>query len=132
MGITKACKYAPYKSIPNVPDSKSLTKPPDGGSLEKEESPLQPQSLPNLVANPLLIFRPPLPPYLSGFDIRWTLVIRFSQHAHNGDQDLLDALDGRPSFRGVFVVIRVVAGWVEDRYTNCAIRVHYSTHKHIY
>lgn len=89
----------------------------------KKKKPLQPQSLPDLIPNFLLILRSPFPPDLRSLHIRRTLIVRLSQHTHNRDQDLLDTLDGRPSFRGVFVVIRVVTGWMKDGYTNCSVGV---------
>lgn len=56
----------------------------------------------------------PLPPHLGRLDIRGALVVGLRQHAHHADQDLLHALDRTPPLRGLFVVVRVVAGGVQD------------------
>lgn len=53
-------------------------------------------------------------PHLGGVDIGGALVVRLGQKVHDGQQDLLDRLDGRPALRGVLVVVGVVAGRVED------------------
>src|ERR1700694_2932906 len=51
-----------------------------------------------------LILRPALAPHLGRLDIRGALIIRLGQHAHDAEQDLLDALDGAPALRRVLVV----------------------------
>lgn len=71
----------------------------------------------------LLELWPALPPHLCGLDVGGTLVIRLREHRHDGYQDLLDALDGRPALRRALVMVRVVAGRVEDRDTHFAVRV---------
>lgn len=83
----------------------------------------KPQSSAHLVPNLLFILGPPLPPHLRSLDIGRALVIRLGQHAHDRDEDLLHALDGRPALRGVLVVVGVVTGRVEDRDANRAIGV---------
>lgn len=81
----------------------------------QEAHPSKSQIPPNILPDHLFIFLPPLPPHLRRLDVRGALIIRFSQHAHDADQDLLDALDGRPPLRGVLVVVRVVARGMQDR-----------------
>lgn len=74
----------------------------------------QTQTLLHLIPNLLLVLGSPLAPHLSSLDIGRTLVIRLGKHTHNRDEDLLHALDGRPAFRGVFIVVWVVAGGMKD------------------
>lgn len=83
----------------------------------------QSQPLPHFIADLLLILGSALPPHLGGLDIGGTLVIGFSQHAHNGDKDFLDALDGRPALGGVLVVVGVITGGMQDGNADCAIGV---------
>ena len=64
------------------------------------------------------------PPHARCVNIRGRLVIGLSQHAHDADQNLFDALDGAPALRGVFVVVWVVAGWVEDGDADDAVWVY--------
>lgn len=66
------------------------------------------------IAYLLLIFGPALAPHLSGLYVGGTLVVGFGQHAHDGDQYLLDRLDRAPPLRRVFVVVGVVAWGVQD------------------
>ena len=54
----------------------------------------QSQPLPHFIADLLLVLGSALAPHLGSLDIGWTLIIRLSEHAHHGDKDLLDALDG--------------------------------------
>lgn len=75
---------------------------------------LQAQHAPNAVANRLLVLVPALAPHLGSLNVGGTLIVWLGQHAHDGDEDLFDGLDGRPALRGVFVVVGVVAGRVED------------------
>jgi hypothetical protein len=79
----------------------------------------------------LLIFSPPLPPHLRRFHIRRTLVIRFRQHTHHTNQDLLHTLNRTPSFARVFVVIWIISWRVEDGYTDQSRWVHYSFISHV-
>lgn len=75
---------------------------------------LQAQHAPDAVANRLLVLVPALAPHLGGLDVGGALVVGLGQHAHDGDEDLFDGLDGRPALGGVLVVVGVVAGGVED------------------
>ena len=84
---------------------------------------LQAQALADLIANLALIFGPSLPPHLRGFHIGRTLVVRLGQHAHDGNEDLLDALNRRPPLRSVLVVVGIIAGRVQDGDTNGSIGV---------
>lgn len=74
----------------------------------------QTQTLLHLIPNLLLVLGSPLAPHLSSLNIGRALVIWLSKHTHNRDEDLLHALNGRPAFRGVFVVVWVVAGGMKD------------------
>ncbi len=80
----------------------------------------QPQIPPHILLHNPLILLPPLPPHLGRLDIGRTLIVRLSQHTHDANQDLLDTLDGRPPLRGVLVVIRIVAWWMENGYADNA------------
>lgn len=62
-------------------------------------------------------------PHLGGFNVGRALVIGLGEHAHDGDEDLFDRLDGGPALRGVLVVVRVVAGRVQDGDADEATRV---------
>ena len=64
------------------------------------------------VADLGLVLGTALAPHLGGLDVGGTLVVGLGEHAHDGDEDLLDGLDGAPALRGVLVVVRVVAGRV--------------------
>lgn len=75
---------------------------------------LQPQDLAHAVADLVLVLGASLAPHLCGFHVCGALVVGLGQHAHDGDEDLLDRLDGRPALGCVLVVVRVVAGGVED------------------
>ena len=88
---------------------------------------LQPQALLNILPHDLLVLLPLIPPHFCGIDVRRALVVRLSQHAHNADQDFLDALDRRPALRRLLVLHRVVAGWVQDRYADLTIVVYCSS-----
>ena len=92
----------------------------------------QPQALPNIRLDPTLKLRPPLPPHPSRIHIRRALIVRLGDHAHHADENLLDALDRAPALRGLLVVVRVVAGRVQDGDANDAVGVDYkeSTKKH--
>lgn len=81
------------------------------------------QALAHLITHLGLVLGPPLPPHLRSLDVSGTLVVRFCQHAHDRDEDLLHALDGRPALRGMFVVVGVVAGGMEDRDADGAVGV---------
>jgi hypothetical protein len=84
----------------------------------------QPQALLNILPHDLLVLLPLVPPHLRSIDIRRALVVRLGQHAHHADQDLLHALDRRPALGRLLVLHRVVAGRVQDRYTDFAVVVY--------
>lgn len=84
----------------------------------------QPQALLDILPHDLLVLIPLVPPHLRSIDIRRALVVRLGQHAHHADQDLLDALDRRPALGCLLVLHRVVAGRVQDRYTDFAVVVY--------
>lgn len=89
----------------------------------------KPQHPSTPLPNPLLILGSLLPPHLRRLHIRRTLIIRLGQHTHDGNKDLLHALDGRPALRGVLVVVWVVAWWVEDAYADETAGVDYKNSK---
>jgi hypothetical protein len=74
----------------------------------------QSQALPNIRFNPLLKVRSSFSPHPSSVDIRGTLIVRLSDHAHDADQDLLHALNRAPALRSLLVMVGVVAGRVQD------------------
>lgn len=76
--------------------------------------PLQPQHAPHAIPHNSLIVIPPLAPHLGGLNVGGALVVGLSEHAHDRNEDLFDGLDGGPALGGVFVVVGVVAGGVED------------------
>lgn len=83
----------------------------------------QSQSLAHLVPYFLLVLGSTLPPHLGRLDIGGTLVVWLGEHTHNRDENLLHALNGRPALRGMFVVVWVIAGGMEDRDADGAIGV---------
>ena len=83
----------------------------------------QPQPSPHARPDHLLILAPPLPPHARRIHIRRALVVGLRQHAHHADEDLLHALDRAPPLRRLLVVVRVVAGRVQDRDADEARRV---------
>jgi hypothetical protein len=72
----------------------------------------------------------PLPPHPRRIHIGRRLIIRLSQHTHHTNQYLFHTLNRTPSFRGVFVVIRVVARRMQDRDTHDTIRIHWPLCQH--
>lgn len=83
--------------------------------LSNDPHPLShPQTPPHPLPDRPLKLPPPLPPHLRRLDIRRTLIIRLRQHAHHADQYLLHTLYRTPSLRGLFVVVRIIAGRVQD------------------
>jgi hypothetical protein len=74
----------------------------------------QSQALPNIRLDPFLKVRSSFSPHPSCVDIRRTLIVRLSDHAHDTDQDLLDALNRAPALGSLLVVVGVVAGRVQD------------------
>jgi len=85
--------------------------------------PSQPQALPNIPPNNLLILCPPFPPHPRRIHIRRTLIIRLRQHAHHAYEYLLDALDRGPAFGRLFVLQGIFAGRVQDRDADFAVGV---------
>lgn len=65
--------------------------------IETSQINLQPQALLHISPHDFLIFISPLPPHPCRVHIRWTLIVRLRQHAHNAYQDLLNTLYGRPA-----------------------------------
>jgi len=86
----------------------------------------QSQALPNIRLDPALKLRPPLPPHPRGIHIRRALIVRLRDHAHDTDQNLLHTLNRTPALGSLLVVVRVVTGRVQNRYTNNTIGVDYS------
>lgn len=66
----------------------------------------------NARSNNILILLPLIAPHLGRLHVGGTLVVGLGKHAHDGDEDLFDGLDGGPALGGVFVVVWVVAGGV--------------------
>lgn len=83
----------------------------------------QTQHAPDAVADRLFVLITTLAPHLGGLDIGGALVVGLGQHAHDGDEDLFDGLDGGPAFGGVLVVVGVVAWGVQDGDADEAARV---------
>jgi hypothetical protein len=99
------------------PQTPSLDRLPHHPPIAGSPLPLpvsQSQHPPYAIPHSPLIFWPPLSPHLGCLYVGRALVIGLGKHAHDGYQNLLDRLDGRPSLRCVLVVVRVVAGGVED------------------
>lgn len=88
---------------------------------------LHPQTPPHPLPHRLLKLPPPLPPHLRRFDVGRALVVGLGQHAHHADENLLHALYGTPALRGLFVVVGVVAGGVQDGDADEAGGVDYGT-----
>lgn len=84
----------------------------------------QAQAPSNAVPYSAIKFWPTFSPHLRGFNIRRTFIVWLSKHRHDADQDLLYALDGRPSFGCALVVVWVIARRVKYRYANFAVRIH--------
>ena len=99
------------------------------GSVESQECCVftnsQSQPLLHLVSNLSLILGPALAPHLSSLDISRALVIRLGKHAHDRDEDLLYALDRRPALRSMLVMVRVIAGRMEDRNADSPVGIDY-------
>jgi hypothetical protein len=74
----------------------------------------QSQALPNISLDPFLKVRSSFSPHPSSVDIRRTLIVRLGDHAHDTDQDLLNALNRAPALGSLFVVVRIIARRVED------------------
>lgn len=89
----------------------------------RESTLSQPQRLPHIIPHNALILLAVLSPHLRRLNIRRTLVIGLRKHAHNADENLLYALDRGPPLRCRFVLVRVVAGGMQDRYADAAVLV---------
>ena len=90
-------------SLPPTPLSTSP--PPPGGVYASTNTQTPPHPLPN---NPLKLI-PPIPPHLRRLNIRRALIIRFRQHTHHTNQNLLHTLYRRPPLAGFFIVVRIIA-----------------------
>jgi hypothetical protein len=86
----------------------------------------QSQTLPNIPPHDLLILGPPLPPHARRIHIRWTLIIRLRKHTHHTNQNLLHALDRGPALARLFVLVRIIAGRMEDGYADFAVGIDYA------
>lgn len=87
------------------------------------ETASQPQRFFHIIPHDTLVLLAVFSPHLRCLDICRTLVIRFREHAHDADEDLLDALDRGPPLRGGFVLIRVIAGGMQNRYADATVLV---------
>ena len=94
----------PSQTHRSYPTNQPTNKPPH----------LHPQTPPHPLPHRLLKLSPPLPPHLRRLNIRRALIVGLRQHAHHANQYLLHALYGTPALRRLFVVVRVVAGSVQD------------------
>ena len=86
---------------------------------------LKPEHVPDTIADLLLVVGTALAPHLCSLNIGGTLVVGFGEHAHDGDENLLDRLDWGPALGGVLVVVRIIAGGMEDGNTDEAAGVDY-------
>ena len=78
---------------------------------------------PHVLVRDLLELVPPLPPHLGRVHVGRALGVGLGQHAHDGEQDLLDRLDGAPALGALLVAEGVVAGRVEDGDADAAVGV---------
>ena len=101
----------PSSPVPSLPNPPVL---PNKPTHQQTPPPLHPQPPPHPLPHRLLKLSPPLPPHLRRLNIRRALIIGLRQHAHHANQYLLHALYGTPALRRLFVVVRVVAGGVQD------------------
>lgn len=85
------------------------------------------QSLAHLVPDLLLVLGPSLTPHLGRLDVGGALVVWFSEHAHDRDENLFHALNGRPALGGMFIVVRVISRRVENRDADGSVGVYYVT-----
>lgn len=83
----------------------------------------EPQGPSHTFSDPLLEVGSSIPPHLGCFDIGRAFVVGLSEHGHDGYKNLFNTLNGRPPLRGAFVMVRVIARWVEDGYAYFAIGV---------
>lgn len=87
---------------------------------------LQPQRPPYTLTDSLVVLVPPVAPHLRGVNVGGALVVGFGEQVHDGEEDLLDGLDGGPPLGGVFIVVWIVACWMEDGDADKAAWVDYS------
>jgi hypothetical protein len=83
----------------------------------------QAQHAPTALSDPLVELGALLAPHLGGLNVGGTLVVGLGEHAHDGDENFLDALDGRPALRRLLVVVGIVARRVQDRDADQAARI---------
>jgi len=72
-------------------------------------------------SNNPFILRIVVPVELAAVNIRTTLKVRFCEHRNHAKEHLLDALNGAPTFRGLFVHQGVVTGVVQNRDADVAV-----------
>lgn len=84
----------------------------------------QPQAFLHIVPHNPLILGSVLSPHPSCIHVCRALVVRLRKHAHNTNEDLLDALYWRPAFGRLLVVVRVIAGRVQNRDADFAVGIH--------
>lgn len=84
---------------------------------------LQTQALPDLITNLPLILASAFSPHFCRFDISRTFVIGFCQHAHDGDQDFLHTLNGRPPLGGMLVMVRIITGRMKNGYADSSVGI---------
>lgn len=84
---------------------------------------LQPQTSPNPLSDNLLELLSPLPPHLGCLNVRRTLIVWFSQHAHHANQDHLGRLDWAPPLACALIMIRIIPRRVQNADANFAIGI---------
>ena len=105
-----AASVVPFLRVMN-PTTRGV---PQSSEFPMHPTPLQAQRPPHALLDLPIVLFPVVAPHLGGVDVSGALVVGLGQQVHDGQQDLLDGLDGRPALRGVLVVVGVVAGGVED------------------
>lgn len=111
---TSACHGLLESEIPAPPLRSQPSLPGISESVARFLLNLESQHSPDTIPHLLLILCSVVAPHFGSLNVGWALVIGLSQHAHDRDQNLLDTLNRAPSLRGMFIVIRVVARWVQD------------------
>lgn len=99
---------------PSHPSLLPLSKPPSLSPSPLVYASTNAQTPPHPLPNNLLKLLPPIPPHLRRLNIRRALIIRFRQHTHHTNQNLLHTLYRRPPLAGFFIVVRIIAWCVED------------------
>lgn len=84
---------------------------------------LETKSLSDISLDSGVEFSSSFSPHSGGIDICRRFVVWFGKHAHDADENLLDALDGRPTLRCMLVVVWVVTRRVEDRNTDDTVGI---------